>query len=134
MTGCRKFSKDEFLHSIGEIRQKTFRLHTIKLGFKLTGLWPINSKLITDELESYDPYDDNLPRSNTPSTTSQNTEFSTPKTTEKVRRISYCLHQYDPATQQFKDALAKLAKGAEAQAILAAQCHGLVMWPSHVTG
>ncbi|KAJ5121184.1 uncharacterized protein N7515_009145 [Penicillium bovifimosum] len=41
MSGCRKFSKDEFLHSIGEIRRKTFRPHTIKLGFKLTGLWPI---------------------------------------------------------------------------------------------
>ncbi|KAJ6020072.1 hypothetical protein N7499_003031 [Penicillium canescens] len=121
MTGCRKFSKDEFLHSIGEIRRKTFKPHTIKLGFKLTGLWPINSKLITDELESYDPYYDNLYRSNTPSINSQNTEFSTPKTAEKVRRISLRLNQYDPTTQHFKEGLAKLAKGAEAQATLALQ-------------
>lgn len=114
MTGCRKFSKDEFLYSIGEIRRKTFRPHTIKLRFKLTGLWPINPKLITDELESYDLYHDNSPRSNTPSTASQNTEFSTPKTAEKVRRISLRLNQYDPTTQRFKEGLAKLAKGAEA--------------------
>ncbi|KAJ6059822.1 hypothetical protein N7444_003461 [Penicillium canescens] len=112
---------DEFLHSIGEIRRKTFKPHTIKLGFKLTGLWPINSKLITDELESYDPYYDNLYRSNTPSINSQNTEFSTPKTAEKVRRISLRLNQYDPTTQHFKEGLAKLAKGAEAQATLALQ-------------
>lgn len=121
MTGCRKFSKDEFLYSIGEIRRKTFQPHTIKLGFKLTGLWPINPKLITDELESYDPYHDNLPRQDTPSSGSQNTEFSTPKTAERIRRISNRLYQYDPTTQRFKDGLAKLAKGAEAQALLALQ-------------
>ncbi|KAJ5847731.1 hypothetical protein N7455_011688 [Penicillium solitum] len=112
---------DEFLYSIGEIRRKTFKPHTIKLGFKLTGLWPINSKLITDELESYNPYYDNRSRSNTPSTTSQNTEFSTPKTAEKVRRISLRLNQYNPTTQRFKEGLAKLVKGAEAQATLALQ-------------
>jgi hypothetical protein len=121
MTGCRKFSKDEFLHSIGEIRRKTFKPHTIKLGFKLTGLWPINSKLITDELDSYDPYHDNIPRPDTPSITSQNTEFSTPKTAEKIRRLSLRLNQYDHATQRFKEGLEKLAKGAEAQATLALQ-------------
>lgn len=121
MTGCRKFSKDEFLHSIGEIRRKTFKPHTIKLGFKLTGLWPINSKLITDELDSYDPYHDNIPRPDTPSTASQNTEFSTPKTAEKIRKISLRLNQYDPLTQRFKEGLEKLAKGAEAQATLAYQ-------------
>ncbi|KAJ5699795.1 hypothetical protein N7536_002808 [Penicillium majusculum] len=93
----------------------------IALGFKLTGLWPINSKLITDELESYNPYYDNRSRSNTPSVTSQNTEFSTPKTAEKVRRISLRLNQYDPTTQRFKEGLAKLVKGAEAQATLALQ-------------
>ncbi|KAJ5436843.1 hypothetical protein N7445_007728 [Penicillium cf. griseofulvum] len=119
MTGCRKFSKDEFLFSIGEIRKKTFKPYTIKLGFKLTGIWPINSKLITDELESYDPYSDNLPRPDTPSITSQNTEFSTPKTAEKVRRISLRLNQYSPSTERFKEGLAKLVKGAEEQATLA---------------
>ncbi|KAJ5807511.1 hypothetical protein N7447_010967 [Penicillium robsamsonii] len=61
MTRCRKFSKDKFLHLIREIRRKTFRSNIIKLRFKLTSLWPINPKLITDKLESYDPYYDNLP-------------------------------------------------------------------------
>ncbi|KAJ5437157.1 hypothetical protein N7445_008042 [Penicillium cf. griseofulvum] len=121
ITGCRKFSKDEFLSSIGEIRKKTFKPYTIKLGFKLTGLWPINPKLITDELESYDPYVNNLSRSSIPSILSHYTEFSTPKTAEKIRQISLRLHQYSPSTQRFKEGLAKLAKGAEEQAILAYQ-------------
>ncbi|KAJ5138584.1 uncharacterized protein N7515_003432 [Penicillium bovifimosum] len=121
VSGCRKFSKDEFLHSIGEIRRKTFRPHTIKLGFRLTGLWPINSKLITDELESYDAYSEYRPRDTTPSDTSQNTELSTPKTAEEVRRLSCRLNQYTPDSQRFKDALAKLAKGAEERATLVTQ-------------
>ncbi|KAJ9481317.1 hypothetical protein VN97_g12172 [Penicillium thymicola] len=121
MSGCRKFSKDEFLYAIGEIRRKTFKPHTIKLGFKLTGLWPINPKLITDELDSYDPYYDNQSQPDTPSTHSQNTEFSTPKTAEKIREISNRLNQYDASTQRFKEGLAKLAKGAETQATLALQ-------------
>ncbi|KAJ5530418.1 hypothetical protein N7527_003811 [Penicillium freii] len=70
MSRYRKFSKDKFLYSIGEIRRKTFKLYTIKLGFKLIGLWPINSKLITDELDSYDPYHNNIPRPDIPSTIS----------------------------------------------------------------
>jgi hypothetical protein len=119
MTGCRKFTKDEFLYSIGEIRAKTFRPRTIKLGFKLTGLWPINSELITEDLTSYNPYDDIAPRSDTPSTTSQFTEFSTPKTADKVRRISDHIKQYDPSSERFQMALDKLVKGAEAQATLA---------------
>ncbi|KAJ5516275.1 hypothetical protein N7527_007835 [Penicillium freii] len=81
-------------------------------------LAPINPKLITNKLESYDPY---LSRSNTLLTISQNTEFSTPKTAEKVRRISLQLNQYDPTTQRFKEGLAKLTKGTKAQATLARQ-------------
>jgi hypothetical protein len=56
MTGCQKFIKEEFLYAITSIREKTFRLRTIKLGFRLIGLWPINSKLITEDLVDYDPY------------------------------------------------------------------------------
>jgi hypothetical protein len=120
MTGCRKFTKDEFLYAIGEIRAKTFRPYTIKLGFKLTGLWPINSELITEDLTSYNPYDDIAPRSDTPpSITSQQTEFSTPKTANKVRRISDRIRQYDRNSNRFQVALDKLVKGAEAQATLA---------------
>jgi hypothetical protein len=68
-------------------------------------------------LDSYNPYynniDNNISRPNTPSTASQNTEFSTPKTAKKIRKISSRLNQYDPTTQRFKEGLAKLAKGAK---------------------
>ncbi|KAJ9479276.1 hypothetical protein VN97_g13176, partial [Penicillium thymicola] len=71
---------------------------------------------------SYDPYHDhNHDRPETPSTCSQNTEFSTPKTAEKFRTISHRLNRYNASTQRFKDGLAKLTKGAEAQATLAYQ-------------
>jgi DDE superfamily endonuclease. len=84
MTGCQKFTKDEFLHAITSIREKTFRLRTIKLGFRLTGLWPINSKLITEDLVDYDPYQ--RPRPSTPSTNSSvYTDFSTPKPLRKCK-------------------------------------------------
>lgn len=72
-------------------------------------------------MESYDPYHNDLPRLNTPSTSSQNTEFSTPKTAKRIRRISSRLSQYDPTIQRFKDGLEKLIKGAKAQAVLALQ-------------
>ncbi|KAJ5521537.1 hypothetical protein N7527_005652, partial [Penicillium freii] len=45
--------------------------------------FPINSKLITDKLDLYNLYNNNLSRPDTLSTTSQNTEFSTLKTAKK---------------------------------------------------
>lgn len=119
MTRCRKFTKDEFLYSIGEIRAKTFRPRTIKLGFKLIGQRPINSELITEDLTSYNLYDDVAPRLDTPLTTSQFTKFSTLKSAHKVKWISDHIKQYDPSSKCFQIALDKLVKGAEAQATLA---------------
>ncbi|KAF9252780.1 transcriptional regulator family: Centromere protein B, DNA-binding region [Penicillium roqueforti] len=80
-----------------------------------------NPNLFPTELESSNPHGDNLSRPDTPSVSSQETEFSTPKTAEEIRRISDRLNRTDPNTQRFKDGLAKLAKGAEAQATLALQ-------------
>jgi hypothetical protein len=110
MTGCQKFTKEEFLHAITSIREKTFRLRTIKLGFRLTGLWLINSKLITEDLINYDSYQ----RLSTPSTDSSGyTDFSTPKTTEKVHKLSLALNESDTQSSCYKNALAKIAKSAE---------------------
>ncbi|KAI2707788.1 transcriptional regulator family: Centromere protein B, DNA-binding region [Penicillium roqueforti] len=80
-----------------------------------------NPNLFPTELESSNLHDDNPPRPDTPSVSSEDTEFSTPKTAEEIRRISDRLNRTDPNTQRFKDGLAKLAKGAEAQATLALQ-------------
>jgi hypothetical protein len=70
-------------------------------------------------LTSYNPYHNGAPRSDTPSTTSQYTEFSTPKTAGKVRRISDHIKHYDASSTRFQQALDKLVKGAETQATLA---------------
>jgi hypothetical protein len=45
-----------------------FKPHTIKLEFKLTDLWPISPEFITDELEFYNPYYNNMSRLDTPLT------------------------------------------------------------------
>jgi hypothetical protein len=47
MTGCQKLTKDEFLYALATIRTKTFKLSTIQLGFRLTGLWPYNPSMVT---------------------------------------------------------------------------------------
>jgi hypothetical protein len=110
MTGCQKFTKEELLYAITSIRKKTFRLRTIKLGFRLIGLWPINSKLITKNLVDYDPYQ----RPSTLSTGSSGyIYFSTPKTTEKVQKLSLALKESESHSSRYKSALAKIAKSAE---------------------
>ncbi|KAJ5085621.1 hypothetical protein N7532_010392 [Penicillium argentinense] len=45
-TGCTRFSKIDFLAAISSIRTKTFTLRTIHLGFKLSGIWPINPNIV----------------------------------------------------------------------------------------
>jgi hypothetical protein len=111
ITGCQKFTKDEFLHTIATIRDKKFRPHKIKHGFRLTGLWPINSKLITNDLVEYDPY----LRQVTPSTSSLYTDFSTPKITEeKVKNLGAYLNYYNDHLSRFQKALDKITKSAEA--------------------
>ena len=51
VAGYEKISKDDFLGVISQIRQKTFKPSTIKLGFRLTSLWPINPAIVCDTLE-----------------------------------------------------------------------------------
>jgi hypothetical protein len=51
VSGYEKITKDDFLGAIAQIRQKTFKPSTIKLGFRLTGLWPINPAIVVDSLE-----------------------------------------------------------------------------------
>lgn len=48
--GARNLQRTNFYIQLLQFAKKTFRPHTIKLGFRLTGLWPIDPKLITNEL------------------------------------------------------------------------------------
>jgi DDE superfamily endonuclease/Tc5 transposase-like DNA-binding protein len=124
MTGCQKFTKDEFLHAIASIRQKTFRPSTIAVGWKLTGLWPINSDQVTKGLIDYDPQPGSgswSPESTPPrpgSNTSNSTEFSTPKSIQKFKRISDRIKDQEPTSSSFLRNLQKLQKGAIQQGYL----------------
>ena len=87
LTGCSKFTKQDFLAAINSIRAKTFKSSTVQLGFRLSGIWPINPEIVCEKLVEYDHA--TLPSApSTPSSHSTNsTSFSTPKTIEKIRNV-----------------------------------------------
>ena len=121
MTGCQKFTKDEFLHAIASIRQKTFQPSTITLGWKLTGLWPISSDRVTSGLIDYDPQPGRgspEPTPPPPSITSNSTEFSTPKTIPKFKQIGDRIKNRNSTSASFQRNLQKLQKGAIEQGYL----------------
>jgi 16S rRNA G1207 methylase RsmC len=63
-------------------------------------------------LVDYDPYQ--RPRPSTPATNSSvYTDFSTPKTTEKVQKLSLALKESEVHSARYKNALAKITKSAE---------------------
>ena len=121
VSGCQKFTKDEFLYALGEIRRKTFKPSTIRLGWKLTGLWPINSRLITEDLIDYNPPPDTIrawsSEPPTPSShSSTSTQFSTLKTSERIRYISDQIDNYENTSARYQKAVQALQKGAKVMA------------------
>lgn len=49
-----KFTKQDFLAAINSIRAKTFKASTIRLGFQLAGIWPIDTEIVCSKLVEYD--------------------------------------------------------------------------------
>ncbi|KAJ5146629.1 uncharacterized protein N7515_001193 [Penicillium bovifimosum] len=74
-----------------------FKSSTIKLGYRLTGLWPYN------------------PIGSIPA------DVSTPTTTSRFRRIEKKLDQLDSNSSEFQSTLQKLMKGSQIQAHLASE-------------
>ncbi|KAJ6090439.1 hypothetical protein N7486_009254 [Penicillium sp. IBT 16267x] len=88
VSGYEKITKDDFLSAIAQIRQKTFKPSTIKLGFRLTGLWPINPSLIIDSLvDSARDFGYNTPSPPSSTASQDSSDLSTPKTAERVKRL-----------------------------------------------
>jgi hypothetical protein len=113
-TGCTKFGKVDFLAAISSIRAKTFKLSTIRLGFRLSGIWPINPDLVCDQLVDYDPYKSSPP----PSSCS---DLSTPKTVTRFERLENKLlaltediEEQTESLNRQRDITKKLGKGARA--------------------
>jgi hypothetical protein len=117
VSGYEKITKDDFLGAIAQIRQKTFKPSTIKLGFRLTGLWPINPAIVIDSLEdSGDPARDfglNTPSPPSSSTSQGSSDISTPKTAEGVRKLEVRIEDKIARMQQpSRRLIKKLSKAA----------------------
>jgi len=114
VAGYEKISKDDFLGAIAQIRQKTFKPSTIKLGFRLTGLWPINPAIVIDTLEDSERdfgYDTPSPPSL--SVTSDSSALSTPKTAKRVKKLEErSKEKIDRMQQPSRRLIKKLSKAA----------------------
>ena len=109
-TGCTKFSKVDFLAAISSIRSKTFKLSTIRLGFRLSGIWPINPDIVCDNLVDYNP----CHYSPLSSPLSSLTDISTPKTVDRFQRLEDKLLALKDDIERQKEYTKKLGKGARA--------------------
>lgn len=107
IAGCQRLIKDEFLFGIGEIRRKTFKASTIKTGWRLSVLWPINSRRITENLYEYDPYS----RPQTPNEWTSGSSINTPQTAERFRCLNDRIDSLNPCSERFHQAVAALQKG-----------------------
>src|SRR5438874_2619728 len=50
-TGAKDITKTDFFATIAWVRQETFRLGTIRSGWRRSGIFPFNPQLVLDELE-----------------------------------------------------------------------------------
>ncbi|KAJ6086156.1 hypothetical protein N7486_010669 [Penicillium sp. IBT 16267x] len=123
VSGYEKITKDDFLSAIAQIRQKTFKPSTIKLGFRLTGLWPINPSLIIDSLvDSARDFSYNTPSPPSSTASQDSSDLSTPKTAERVKRLEERLEDKINRMQQPSHRLIKkLSKAATEFAYLAVE-------------
>jgi uncharacterized protein YaaR (DUF327 family) len=121
VAGYEKITKDDFLGAVHQIRTKIFKPSTIKLGFKLTGLWPIDPQRVIKDLVGY----------NTPSPPSSVTsastlifDLSTPKTLERVQRLEDRLDDMIQRSQRTptRALIRKLAKAAKEFSYIADEC------------
>jgi hypothetical protein len=126
VSGYAKITKDDFLGAIARIRQKTFKSSTIKLGFRLTGLWPINPSMVLDSLvDSGRDFGFNTPSppSSAASNSQDSSDLSTPKTAERVKKLEERLEDKISRMQQTpsRRLLRKLAKAATEFAYIASE-------------
>ena len=117
VSGYERITKDDFLGAIAQIRQKTFKPSTIKLGFRLTGLWPINPNIVLENLVDSveEDFGFNTPSPPSSITSGQDSsDLSTPKTADRVKRLEERLEDKINRMQQSpsRRLLRKIAKAA----------------------
>lgn len=77
-TGASTFTKYDFLANLKEMREKTFKEHTIMSAWRLTGLYPFNPSIVLDKIKP--------PLDRTPSLSPEPTAHKTPKKGSQVTR------------------------------------------------
>jgi hypothetical protein len=105
VSGYEKITKDDFLGAIAQIRQKTFKRSTIKLGFRLTGLWPMNPTIVlenlVDEVDEVDfGFNTPIPPSTIAAGSQDSSDLSTPKTAKRVKKLEERLEDKISRMQQ----------------------------------
>jgi hypothetical protein len=119
VAGYEKITKDDFLGALHQIRTKTFKPSTIELGFKLTGLWPIDPQRVINDLVGYD-----TPSPPSSVTSGSTSDLSTPKTLERVQRLEDRLDDMIQCSQRTptRALIRKLAKAAKEFSYIADEC------------
>jgi hypothetical protein len=115
-TGCTKFQKVDFFGAIASIRAKTFTLRTIKLGYRLSGIWPFNPTIVCDKMVEYTPERTDMPLSpnkSESSTSSLSTNFGTPTTIREIQKLEKELLRSGEDMHDYTIAIQKLAKSAQ---------------------
>lgn len=88
--GSTDFTKTDFLHSLNDIRTKTFTPRVIRSGFTSRGLYPYNPEIVLDEMRAELGSDDDSTLTfidSDPITSSPtNQSISPPKTALKLRQ------------------------------------------------
>jgi hypothetical protein len=119
-TGCTEFTRVEFLDSLKQVRQKTFKQNTILRGWRVTGLIPYNPDAILAQLQ----YENELREEKrcedrqTPSAHSSSI-IETPKTIRTITRYSQKILNGPEIHSRFEERLDAFVKGTVAIAHLA---------------
>lgn len=115
-TGCTKFQKTDFLIALSSIQKKTFTPHTIKLGFRLAGIWPFNPAIICEKMVYYQPETLQFTTSSLSSSSqsvSSMSSYGTPTTIRKIQKLKSSLLKNGKAINDYTLAIQKLAKAAQ---------------------
>lgn len=112
MAGHERLTKDDFLAAIDTIRGQTFKDSTVKLGWRLTGLWPINPEVILQDLPNYGDAQPDSDWSWESATRSQSTQISTPKTADRIKKLEERIQQSEIQSERCNLYIQKLAKAA----------------------
>lgn len=119
-TGCMEFTRVEFLDSLKQIRQKTFKENTILRGWRVTGLIPYNPGPILAQLQYENEIREEKRREDRQTLSAQSSSIiETSKTIRTITRYSQKILDGPELHSRFEEHLEAFIKGSVAMAHLA---------------